>query len=110
MMYKVHITRQAEEDVNSIIDYLLSQEALQTARDLWSEFEKAFASLDKFPLRGHIPPELAEYPDKRIREVHASVYRIVYRISDKQVYILLVADGRRDLQSILVERALRITQ
>ena len=109
-MYKVQITRQAEEDVNSIIDYLLSQEALAAVRELWSEFEKAFTSLDKFPLRGHVPPELSEYPDKRIREVHASVYRIIYRVTGKQVHVLAVFDGRRDLQSILVERALRINQ
>ena len=92
-------------DIAAIIDYWVGQEAY--ANDLWSKFEKAFASLRKFPMRGHIPPELAEYPDKRIREIHVNPYRLIYRIMDKQLYILFVVDGRRDIQSSLMERALR---
>ena len=109
-MFTVHITREAERDINGALDYLLAQDAFQAAADLWAEFEKAFTSLGKFPLRGHIPPELVEFPDKRIREIHASVYRIIYRVVENQVYILFVVDGRRNIQSALLDRALRFNQ
>jgi plasmid stabilization system protein ParE len=60
MTYSVHITREAENDISAALEYLLAQNAEQAAVELWQAFEKSFASLAKFPLRGHLPPELAE--------------------------------------------------
>jgi toxin ParE1/3/4 len=107
MKYSIQITREAENDITSTLEYLLAQNASQAARELWQDFEKAFASLNKFPLRGLLPPELFEYPDKRIREIHAGAYRIMYRVSDRNIYILFVADRRRNIQTTLLDRALR---
>lgn len=106
-MFGVHVTKAAEGDIESAIDYLLSQGADDAALGLWQAFEEAFASLKKLPLRGHFPPELGEHPDKRIREIHVSVYRLIYRVIENEVYILFVSDGRRDIQKTLLERALR---
>ncbi|WP_301101738.1 hypothetical protein [Propionivibrio sp.] len=33
-------------------------------------------------------------------------YRVIYRITGSQVIIYLIADGRRDMQSVLVRRLL----
>lgn len=106
-MFNVHITRGAENDIKSIMDYLIGRHDMAVAGELWDSFEQGFASLHKFPLRGHLPPELAEYPDKRIREIHISVYRLIYRVIENDVYILFVADARRSIQADLLERALR---
>ena len=106
-MFTVHIASAAEGDMEAALDYLLAQDARGAALDLWQAFEKAFASLEMFPLRGHVPPELHFYPDKRIREVHVYAYRLSYRVVEEDVYILFVADGRRDIQQALIERALR---
>jgi toxin ParE1/3/4 len=106
-MFKVHVTRHAEEDISAVLDYLLTQDAVEAAADLWQRFEDAFASLKQYPARGHVPPELLEYPDKRIRELHVGVYRLIYRYFEQDVYILFVADGRRNIQDSLLERVLR---
>jgi toxin ParE1/3/4 len=106
-MSTVHVTRHAEEDIAAILDYLLAQDAMPAAVELWQRFEDAFASLKLYPARGHMPPELQEYPDKRIRELHVGVYRLIYRYFDRDVYILFVADGRRNIQDSLLERVLR---
>jgi toxin ParE1/3/4 len=106
-MFAVHVTQAAMDDLSSILDYLLGQDAVSAASALWQDFEDAFDSLRELPLRGHIPPELADHPDKRIREIHVSVYRLVYRIIHDEVFILFIVDGRRDMQKSLVERALR---
>jgi len=103
----VHITRRAEEDITAVLDYLLAQDAASAAVLLWRNFEEAFASLKRYPARGHMPPELQDYPDKRIRETHVDVYRLIYRYFDQDVYILFIADGRRDIQDALLERVLR---
>ena len=106
-MFNVHVTRRAEEDIAAVLDYLLAQDAAEAAANLWQNFEDAFASLQQYPARGHVPPELLEYPDKRIRELHVGVYRLIYRYFEQDVYILLVADGRRNIQDCLLERVLR---
>jgi toxin ParE1/3/4 len=105
-MFTVHITKLAEDDLNAIIDYLLFQDADSVALELWEDFEAAFNSLREFPSRGHLPPELHEYPDKRIREMHVGVYRVIYRIRNNEVFVLFIADSRRDIQKLLLDRAL----
>ena len=106
-MFTVYITRRAEEDIAAVLDYLFTQDAIETAVELWQQFENALASLERYPARGHTAPELLEYPDKRIRELHVGVYRLIYRYFEEDVYILFVADGRRDIQDSLLERVLR---
>lgn len=106
-MFSVHITKAAEDDLDAVMDYLLVQGADAVAVELWQDFEEAFAALQTLPLRGHTPPELVEHPDKRIREIHVSVYRLVYRVVRDEVFILFIADGRRDIEKTLIERALR---
>ncbi len=106
-MFSVQITKAAEDDIAAIIDYLLAQDAGDVAAELWGNFEEAFRTLRTFPLRGHMPPELAEYPDKRIKEIHVSVHRLIYRVIQEDVSILFIVDGRRNITKALLDRALR---
>ena len=111
--YQVSITQGAEADISSIVDYLLTQNEAELAAQLLQEFAKAFNSLEQLPHRGHFPPELAELTklsNKHLRELHVSVYRLIYRIIEQDVLILFVADGRRNIQQALVNRALRLNQ
>ena len=43
---------------------------------------------------------------KEYREVHFKPYRIVYRVSDDAVRVLMIADGRRDMEALLQRRLL----
>ena len=106
-MFAVYITQATEGDIEAAVDCLLSQGGDAAAAALWQEFEDAFATLAKLPLRGHVPPELHEYPDKHIREIHTGVYRLIYRVIEHNVYILFVAHGRRDIQTTMLDRVLR---
>jgi toxin ParE1/3/4 len=40
------------------------------------------------------------------RETFFKPYRIIYRVEGKRVYVYLIADGRRDMQSLLERRLL----
>jgi len=42
------------------------------------------------------------------REIFFKPYRIMYRIMDKTVYVPLIADGRREMQTLLQRRIRRI--
>ena len=60
----------------------------------------------KSPERGAYPKELVLLGIREYREVFFKPYRIIYRILDKNVYVLLIVDGRRDLQLLLQRRLL----
>jgi toxin ParE1/3/4 len=43
---------------------------------------------------------------REYREVFFKPYRLIYRIIGNKVYIMLIVDGRRDMQSLLQRRLL----
>ena len=60
----------------------------------------------RFPERGAYPRELLALGIRDYRETFFKPYRIIYRIEAKRVYVYLIADGRRDMQSLLARRLL----
>ncbi|HDR16533.1 MAG TPA: hypothetical protein ENN79_13840, partial [Desulfobacteraceae bacterium] len=52
------------------------------------------------------PKELLALGIREYREIFFKPYRIIYRVMDKNVYVLLIADGRRDMQTLLQRRLL----
>ena len=70
------------------------------------QIEKAFTRLSEFPDRGTHPKELLALGIREYREVFFKPYRIIYRVMVKNVYVLLIADGRRDMQTLLQRRLL----
>ncbi len=68
---------------------------------------KAVEGLASFPERGSYPKELLALGVKEYRQVFFKPYRMIYRVVDKRVYVYVIADGRRDMQSLLARRLLR---
>ena len=107
MKYRVHVVRDAEEDMLDIWRYVVVSGSPGNAEKLVDEFEQAIMSLESMPERGHIPPELKRVSVHAYREIHVKVYRIIYQIIGPDVFVHCVLDGRRDLQDLLQERLLR---
>lgn len=70
------------------------------------QIEKAFLSLGESPERGAYPKELLALGIREYREIFFQPYRIIYRVIDKNVFVLLIVDGRRDMQALLQRRLL----
>jgi toxin ParE1/3/4 len=62
--------------------------------------------LSEFPERGAYPKELVSLGIREYREIFFKPYRIIYRVIDKNIYVLLIVDGRRDMQTLLQRRLL----
>ena len=58
------------------------------------------------PTMPRFTPELAAIGVTDYRQRAFKPYRIIYRIVGMKVYVYLVADGRRDMQSLLTRRLL----
>lgn len=63
-------------------------------------------TLSEFPERGSHPDELLALGIREYRQVVFEPYRLVYRVLADVVYIYLIVDGRRDMQSLLARRLL----
>ena len=69
--------------------------------------ERVFSRLSEHPQRGSYPKELLEIGIREYREVFFKPYRIIYRVTGNNVYVLVVTDGRRDMRALLERRLLQ---
>lgn len=107
MSFRVFLTDDAARDLEDLYDYLESHDAPAKADHVLAQIEKRFTSLSENPLRGTYPQELLALGLREYREIFFKPYRIIYRITAENVYVLLIADGRRDMQALLQRRLLQ---
>ena len=104
--YEVFWSQVAEEDLRSILEYIRAQDPA-AARACFEKIRTRAAALDSFPQRGRIVPELKAHGILQYRELILPPWRMIYRISKQQVYVLSVVDSRRNLEDLLLERFTR---
>jgi toxin ParE1/3/4 len=107
MSYAVYFVDEAEKDLLEIYAYVKESGYPLTAKNLFSQIREACADLSEMPERGRTPPELERIGVFEYREILVKVYRIIYQIIGKAVFIHCILDGRRDVQEILQQRILR---
>ena len=105
--YVVEFSALAETDLIAIAEYVADQRDIETARRLIAKMRDRAAALSQFPLRGAQPRELEGANRAGYRQLSEGPYRIIYRIADRRVIIMMIVDGRRDMQTLLRERLLR---
>ena len=81
-------------------------DCVANANYVLDELMDVVESLTKFQERGSYPKELVGLGIKEYRQTFFKPYRLIYRITGSQVIIYLIADGRRDMQSVLARRLL----
>jgi toxin ParE1/3/4 len=106
MVFEVLLTNDAARDLEEIYYYIALHDSPQKADYVLSRIEKVFSGLAEFPERGVYPNELLALGIREYREIFFKPYRIVYRVMDNIVYVFLIVDGRRDMQSLLQRRLL----
>lgn len=102
----VLLTAGAEHDLESLYDYLAAFDSPASANYVLDELTNVVESLSTFPERDSHPKELLALGIKDYRQTFFKPYRVIYRIAGQRVYIYLIADGRRDMQSLLARRLL----
>ena len=107
MPFLVQLTKDAARDLEGIYDYIDRHDAPGRADHVLGQIEKAFHSLSEHPQRGNSPKELLDIGIREYREIFFKPYRIIYRVMEDNVYVLVIADGRRDMQTLLQRRLLQ---
>ena len=106
MAFLVQLTDDAMRDLEEICDYIDRHDEPSRADSVLEQIEKAFSNLAEYPERGNYPAELLDIGIREYREIFSRPYRIIYRVMENNVYVLLIADGRRDMQTLLQRRLL----
>ncbi|MDO8280976.1 MAG: type II toxin-antitoxin system RelE/ParE family toxin [Burkholderiaceae bacterium] len=104
--FSVLLTEGAEQDLEALHDYISEFDCVVNANRVLDGLTEVVVSLSKFPERGSFPKELVGLGIKEYRQTFFKPYRVIYRITGTQVIISLIADGRRDMQSVLARRLL----
>ena len=96
----------AETDLLGIVEYI-AHDNPRAALKVLGKIKTGTARLDHSPRRGRIVPELLKHGISRYREIVIKPWRVFYRIEEKEVYVVSVIDGRRNVEDVLLERLLR---
>lgn len=104
--YEVLLTEGAEQDLESIYDYIAEFDSKASADYVLDRLLEVVESLTAFPERGAYPKELVALGIRDCRQSAFKPYRVIYRVMGQKVYIYMIADGRRDMQSLLARRLL----
>jgi toxin ParE1/3/4 len=106
MTHEVFLTEDASRDLAELVAYIAAHDSPTQAPYVLDRIEAVLQGLTSCPERGAYPGELLALGVREYREVFFKPYRVVYRMVGKQVYVYLIADGRRDMQSLLARRLL----
>ena len=104
--FTVHFTAGAEQDLAEIHDWIVRDRGTEAGDAFLDRMLARVDSLSGFPDRGAVPPELDALGIGEFRQLSDPPWRIVYRVILDHVFVLLIADGRRDFRRLLERRLL----
>ncbi len=107
MAFSVQLAKGAVHDLEELYDYIALHDTPAKADRILDKIEKKLSGLSESPERGSYPKELLVLGVREYREIFFKLYRIIYRVQKNRVYVLLIVDGRRDMQTLLQRRLLQ---
>ncbi|BAF72320.1 type II toxin-antitoxin system RelE/ParE family toxin [Sulfurovum sp. NBC37-1] len=101
--YEVLWTKEASLDLENIIGYIY-EESHTIAKEVYLAIKEHCSTLEYFPLRGRVVPEMKTLGILDYRELIYQRWRIIYTMEAQNVYLLLIIDSRQDMQEQLITR------
>ena len=101
--YKVIWANVAEADLKDIIENI-SIDNPQNALKILKKIKQKASGLYTLPERGRIVPELQDQGILQYREIVIPPWRLIYRITERKVFVLSLIDSRRNVEDILFKR------
>ncbi|MBW2594034.1 MAG: type II toxin-antitoxin system RelE/ParE family toxin [Deltaproteobacteria bacterium] len=101
--YKLIWTNVAENDLINIIEYI-SVDSPQNALKILKKIKQKASNLYTLPERGRVVPELQDQGLFHYREWIIPPWRLIYRIAEREIFVLSVIDSRQNVEDILLKR------
>lgn len=90
-------TKPARDDLRQIHDFI-SPDSKFYAEKVVENIIARTEQIENFPNSGRVVPEIL---DDNVREIFVYSYRLIYEISEKNIYILSVVHGSRDFEKLV---------
>ena len=107
--YAVELTAGAEQDLDEIVSFVATNDSAAKANALLVRLLASADSLATAPQRGSVPRELLALGMRTYRQTMFKPYRIIYTVQEQPrpiVFVVVIADGRRDFGALLQRRLL----
>ena len=104
--FKVIWTENAHLDLKLIIEYI-KIDNINAAKNIFTQIKKECDSLYALAERKRVVPELQQIGILKYKEIIYKRWRIIYKIDDEKVYVLIVIDTSRNLEDILFQRLIK---
>lgn len=96
-------TNVAENDLKEIIEYISINNPLNASKIL-QKIKNKTSNRYTLPERGRVVPALKEQGISQYRELVVPSWRLIYRIAEREIYVLSVLDSRQNVEDILLKR------
>jgi toxin ParE1/3/4 len=106
MRWRVVFLEQAERDLIELKHYILHNFSQKIWQQCYTNLKQSVKTIQLFPEGGSIPPEIEALNLAQYRQVISGMNRIVYEIREHIIYIHIICDRRKDLNSLLFRRLL----
>lgn len=106
MRYEVRLTPDAERDLEAIHAFIAETDSTKAADHVLDRLMAAVETLVALPGRGSRLRELEALGFHTYRQIILKPWRMIYRVIGAQVFSYVIADGRRDMRSLLAQRML----
>jgi len=103
--YHIKWASPALEDLDEIIEYI-SKTNLPYSLKVMDQIYEQVSKLDMYPEMCRIVPELEKYGYLIYRQLIVDYWKIIFKIEENIVYIMMVIDGRRNLEDIILKKIL----
>ena len=104
-LYRVRWAEVARTDLFETVDFI-AERSPRAAGHVLDQLEARAQTLARLPTRGRIVLELRRLGITAFRGLIVDPWRIIYRVDDREVRVLAVLDGRRELVDLLLQRLL----
>jgi addiction module RelE/StbE family toxin len=104
--FRVVIPPSVKKDLRDIVEYYYEVNQ-QYSRKIFGKIVERISELEGFPEKGRVVPELRDHNIVTYKELIEEPYRIIYKISNEEILIVAVIDGRRNVEEILIRKLQR---
>ena len=103
--YNIKWASPALDDLDEIIEYI-SKTNLTYSIKVMDKIYEQVNKLNINPERCRIVPELEKYGYLSYRQLIVDYWKIIFKIEGNIVYIMVIIDGRRNLEDIILKKIL----
>lgn len=99
-MLKIVVTDRAEETLNEIIDFYLTEYTIERTEKVLNSIDDAFVKIAKSPMTNPICFDIRT-PQENIRQfILHNTFKIIYRIQSETIEIIEIFHGNRNPEII----------